>query len=214
MTARTIVGAFLNFRDAWQAAEPAMAREPHNRPPVHPVLYLKPANTWAADGDVVELPEGVDEVEVGATLGVVFARAASRVSARDALSCVAGYSVVNDVTIPHASMLRPPMRQKCRDGFCPVGTMVTSPGIDPDALTLRAYVDGQLRLEASTANLVRPVAQLISDVSEFMTLSAGDILLVGLPAGLPRAGVGQSMRVEVDGVGRIDNILQRERART
>jgi 5-oxopent-3-ene-1,2,5-tricarboxylate decarboxylase / 2-hydroxyhepta-2,4-diene-1,7-dioate isomerase len=212
MSARTIVGAFLNFRDAWEAAAPAMARDPHNRPPVHPVLYLKPANTWAADGDVVALPEGVDEVEVGATLGVVFGRAASRVRARDALSFVAGYTVVNDVTVPHASMLRPPMRQKCRDGFCPVGTMVPCAGIDPDALTLRAYVDGQLRLEASTANLVRPVAQLIEEVSEFMTLSAGDILLVGLPAGLPRAGVGQSMRVEVDGVGRIDNVLQRERA--
>ena len=128
---RTVVGAMFEFRSAWEAAAPTMAREPHLRPPVHPVLYIKPANTWSANGAAVMLAADVEAVEVGATLGIGFARAASRVRVEEALSFVAGYAVVNDVTVPHSSLLRPPMKHKCRDGFCPIGPLlkwVTRPG--------------------------------------------------------------------------------------
>jgi 5-oxopent-3-ene-1,2,5-tricarboxylate decarboxylase/2-hydroxyhepta-2,4-diene-1,7-dioate isomerase len=208
---RTVVGAMFEFQSAWDAAAPAMAREPHHRPPVHPVLYVKPANTWCAPGDAVALPDGVDEVEIGATLGVAFARTASRVSARDALGFVAGYCIVNDVTVPHTSLLRPPMKQKCRDGFCPIGPLVPASAVpDPSALEIRSYVDGELRHRANTATLRRGVAQLIADVSEFMSLAPGDLLLVGVPHGVPRACVGQRMAIEIDGLGRLENPLVRE----
>ena len=208
---RTVVGAMFEFQSAWDAAAPAMAREPHHRPPVHPVLYIKPANTWCAPGDAVALPDGVDEVEIGATLGVAFARTASRVSARDALGFVAGYCIVNDVTVPHASLLRPPMKQKCRDGFCPIGPLVPASAVpDPSALEIRSYVDGELRHRANTGTLRCGVAQLIADVSEFMSLAPGDLLLVGVPHGVPRARVGQRMAIEIDGLGRLENPLVRE----
>ncbi len=208
---RTVVGAMFEFQSAWDAAAPAMAREPHHRPPVHPVLYIKPANTWCAPGDAVALPDGVDEVEIGATLGVAFARTASRVSARDALGFVAGYCIVNDVTVPHTSLLRPPMKQKCRDGFCPIGPLVPASEVpDPSALEIRSYVDGELRHRANTGMLRRGVAQLIADVSEFMSLAPGDLLLVGVPHGVPRARVGQRMAIEIDGLGRLENPLVRE----
>lgn len=208
---RTVVGAMFEFQSAWDAAAPAMAREPHHRPPVHPVLYIKPANTWCAPGHAVALPDGVDEVEIGATLGVAFARTASRVSARDALGFVAGYCIVNDVTVPHASLLRPPMKQKCRDGFCPIGPLVPASEVpDPSALEIRSYVDGELRHRANTGTLRRGVAQLIADVSEFMSLAPGDLLLVGVPHGVPRARVGQRMAIEIDGLGRLENPLVRE----
>lgn len=208
---RTVVGAMFEFRSAWDAAAPAMAREPHHRPPVHPVLYIKPANTWCRTGVPVALATDVAEVEVGATLAVAFARAASRVSENHALGCVAAYGVVNDVTVPHASLLRPPMKQKCRDGFCPVGPFVDAAAIgSPDALEIRAYVNGELRLRASTATLRRRVARLIADVSEFMTLAPGDLLLVGVPHGVPRARVGDRMAVEIDRIGRLENTLVAE----
>ncbi len=208
---RTVVGAMFEFQSAWDAAASAMAREPHHRPPVHPVLYIKPANTWCAPGDAVALPDGVDEVEIGATLGVAFARTASRVSARDALGFVAGYCIVNDVTVPHTSLLRPPMKQKCRDGFCPIGPLVPASAVpDPSALEIRSYVDGELRHRANTGTLRRSVAQLIADVSEFMSLAPGDLLLVGVPHGVPRARVGQRMAIEIDGLGRLENPLVRE----
>lgn len=208
---KTVVGAFLNFKGAWAAMEPAMHREPHNKPPVHPVLYLKPANTWRGPGDAIVLPPDVEAIEVGATLGVVIGRAAARVAVDDALSHVAGFAVVNDVTVPHASALRPPIRQKCRDSFCPIGPVVPAAAVgNADDLAIRAYVNGELRLENSTANLVRSVPQLIAEISEFMSLFPGDVLLVGLPENLPRARAGDQVCVEIERVGRLENPVQAE----
>ena len=213
---RTVVGALLEFQGAWQALESVMAQPPHHRPPVHPVLYLKPANTWARAGHPVLLPPDVEEVEVGATLGISFERAASRVSVAQALDFVSGYCVVNDVTVPHLdgpkpALLRPPMRQKCRDGFCPIGPWVRADQLrSPDALEIRGYVNGELRRRSHTGQLRRHVAQLISDVSEFMTLAPGDLLLIGVDAQPARARVGDTMAVEIDGIGRLENPLHAE----
>lgn len=210
---RTVVGALLEFQGAWQALETVMAQPPHHRPPVHPVLYIKPANTWARHGDPVLLPPDVAEVEIGATLGISFARAASRVNAVQALSHVSGYCVVNDVTVPHQSLLRPPMRQKCRDGFCPIGPWVSADELrDPGTLEIRSYINGELRQRSHTAHLRRNVAQLIADVSEFMTLAPGDLLLIGVAEQPARARVGDTMAVEIDGIGRLENPLQAETA--
>jgi len=215
---RTVVGALLEFQGAWQALEPVMAQPPHHRPPVHPVLYIKPANTWARHGDAVLLPPDVTEVEVGATLGVSFARAASRVSAAQALDFVSGYCVVNDVTVPHLdvpkpALLRPPMRQKCRDGFCPIGPWVSADELrDPGALEIRSYVNGELRQRSHTGQLRRSVAQLIADVSEFMTLAPGDLLLIGVAEQPARVRVGDTMAVEIAGIGRLENPLHAETA--
>jgi len=208
---RTVVGALLEFQGAWQALEPVMAQPPHHRPPVHPVLYIKPANTWAHHGDPVLLPPDVAEVEIGATLGISFARAASRVNAAQALSHVSGYCIVNDVTVPHQSLLRPPMRQKCRDGFCPIGPWVSADELrDPGALEIRSYINGELRQRSHTALLRRSVAQLIADVSEFMTLAPGDLLLIGADTQPARARAGDTMAVEIDGIGRLENPLHAE----
>jgi 5-oxopent-3-ene-1,2,5-tricarboxylate decarboxylase/2-hydroxyhepta-2,4-diene-1,7-dioate isomerase len=210
---RTVVGALLEFQGAWHALEPVMAQPPHHRPPVHPVLYIKPANTWAHHGDPVLLPPDVAEVEVGATLGISFARAASRVSAAQALGFVSGYCIVNDVTVPHQSLLRPPMRQKCRDGFCPIGPWVSADELrDPGALEIRSYINGELRQRSHTALLRRSVAQLIADVSEFMTLAPGDLLFIGVAEQPARARAGDTMAVEIDGIGRLENPLQAETA--
>ena len=210
---RTVVGALLKFRDAWTAMTPAMHKEPHFKPPQHVVLYVKPANTWCGNGDTVVLPEGVVEIEVGATLGVVMGASASRVDERDALQYVAGYVAVNDVTVPHTSVLRPPIKQKCRDSFCPIGKVVPAAHVpDPDALEIRAWVNGELKTVNNTANLVRPLAKLIADVTEFMTLEPGDVLLVGVPENVPRARAGDRVVVEIEGVGRIENVLRAEGA--
>jgi 5-oxopent-3-ene-1,2,5-tricarboxylate decarboxylase/2-hydroxyhepta-2,4-diene-1,7-dioate isomerase len=210
---RTVVGAMFEFQGVWQALEPVMAQPPHHRPPAHPVLYIKPANTWSRHGDPVLLPPDVTEVEVGATLGISFARAASRVRVAQALDFVSGYCVVNDLTVPHQSLLRPPMRQKCRDGFCPIGPWVSASELpDPGGLEIRSYVNGELRHRSHTADLRRSVAQLIADVSEFMTLAPGDLLLIGVDAQPARARAGDTMAVEIDGMDRLENPLQAETA--
>ena len=76
---------------------------------------------------------------------------------------------------------------------------------NPDALTIRVYLDGELKQTATTAQLMRPVAKLLADVTDFMTLSPGDVLAVGAAAPAPRARAGQVARIEIDGLGRLEN---------
>ena len=209
----TVIGTLLNYRGALAALGDALYAAPYLAPPRAPVLYIKPANTWLACGAPIMLPAAVSEVEIGAALGIVMGATGSCLSEPQALDCVAGYTVVNDIREPHASLHRPAIRQLCRDGFCPIGPWVIAKQevASPDALPLRVFVNGELAAENTTANLVRPVARLIADVTEFMTLAAGDVLLAGVPENAPRAGAGDRVRIEIDGVGALDNALLPER---
>ena len=110
---------------------------------------------------------------------------------------------MNDVSVPHPNYYRPSVRYKARDGFCPLGPKVAAPDEvgDPDQLAIRTYVDGALIQTTSTSDLVRPAARLLADVTEFMTLSPGDILALGAAAPAPRARAAQTVAIEIDGIG-------------
>jgi 5-oxopent-3-ene-1,2,5-tricarboxylate decarboxylase / 2-hydroxyhepta-2,4-diene-1,7-dioate isomerase len=211
-TRGTVYGTLLNYRGALAALGAAMHEAPYHEPPRSPVLYIKPANTWIAHGAPIPLPPGVDAVEIGAALGIVIGATASRVPESHALDCVAGYTIVNDVCEPHSSVYRPAIRQRCRDGFCPIGPWIMGRhDVDaPDALGVRVLINGQRAAENTTANLIRPVAKLIADVTEFMTLAAGDVLLTGVAENAPRARVGDRVRIEIDGIGALENALVAE----
>ena len=199
----TVYGTLLNHRSALQLLGDAVNLPPYGAPPGAPVLYIKPRNTLALSGNVVRVPPGTPEVEVGACLGLVMGRAACRLSASRALEYVAGYLIVADISVPHASFHRPSIRYKARDGYCPLGPAVTARAAiaDPDALTIRAYVDGVLVQTSSTADLIRSTARLLADVTEFMTLAPGDVLAVGAAAPAIRVRSGQTLRIEIDGLG-------------
>lgn len=206
---RTVVGAALNTRQALAALGEAVNAPPYQAAPRAPVLYIKPANTYAADGDAITLPADVPEVRIGATLGIVFGRRASRVSEAEALSHVAGYRVVADLSAPHDSYFRPALKQQCRDGFCPIGRELAPVAAvpEPDALAIETWIDGALAQRASTADLVRPVARLIADVTAFMRFEPGDILLAGARADAPLARAGQRYEIRIAGVGTLGNML-------
>jgi len=208
----TVYGTLLNFRGAVDDLAEAMNAPPYKEPPKAPILYLKPPNTWIGHGKPIPLPDEVDAIEIGAALGVVIGRTASRVKAAEAFDYVRGYTILNDVSLPHASLFRPPIRQRCRDGFCPIGPWVIERGAvaRPERLVLRVFVDGALRAENSTAHLVRSIPQLIADVTDFMTLSRGDVLHVGTPEQAPLARAGERVRVEINGVGWLENPVVRE----
>jgi 5-oxopent-3-ene-1,2,5-tricarboxylate decarboxylase/2-hydroxyhepta-2,4-diene-1,7-dioate isomerase len=202
----TVYGVLLNHRDALAALGEQVHTAPYNAPPRAPVLYIKPRNTIVGHRVPVVVPADAPELEVGATLGVVVGRTASRVAARDALSHVAGYTVVDDVSVPHASFYRPSLRFRCRDGFCPIGPAVVASALvaDPDALAIEVAIDGETVQRSCTAGLVRPVARLIADVTEFMTLFPGDVLTVGVAAGAPRVRGGQRVTITIAGVGTLE----------
>ena len=208
----TIYGTLLNYKGALKALENEVNEPPYNQPPNAPILYIKPVNTINGYNVPIPLPSDVAELEVGAALGIVIGRTATRVSEEQALDYVAGYTVVNDVTVPHSSFFRPAISQKARDGFCPVGPWVIERDAieNPDALELRVYINGELRQENTTANLIRPVKKLIAEVTEFMTLTAGDTLLVGVPEGAPLVKSGDHVCIKIEGVGALENRVVHE----
>ena len=202
-----VYGTLLNHRSALTVLGGKTAQPPYNAPPRAPVLYIKPRNTLAASGDAVEIPAGLSELEVGPCLGLVIGRTACRVPREGALHHVAGYLIVNDVSVPHDTFYRPSIRFKARDGFCPLGPAVVPREAikDPDALTLRTYVDGVLVQTASTADLVRSAATLLADVTEFMTLIPGDVLALGVGWPAPRVRAGQRVDIAADELGTLSN---------
>jgi 5-oxopent-3-ene-1,2,5-tricarboxylate decarboxylase/2-hydroxyhepta-2,4-diene-1,7-dioate isomerase len=207
-----VYGVLLNQRGALAALGAAASQPPYQAPPRAPVLYIKPRNTLNGPGAAVVLSADAPELEVGATLGVVIGRTACRVSASAALDVVAGYTIVNDLSVPHTNFYRPSIRLKARDGSCCIGPAVIARHriADPDALAIRVFVDGRLAQEGGTRDLLRPVRQLIADVTDFMTLQPGDLLLVGVPPGSPRVRAGQCVVIEIEGIGRLENSLVAE----
>ena len=208
----TIYGTLLNYKEALVAMGEEVHEDPYKAPPKAPILYIKPANTIIGYGAEIPMPAAVQELEIGAALGIVIGRRATQVPQAEALDYVAGYTVVNDVSIPHNSVYRPAISQKCRDGFCPVGPWVIEREAvaNPDALTIQVFVNGELRQENTTANLIRSVPRLIADVTEFMTLNEGDVLLVGVPEKAPIVNAGDHIRIEIIGVGVLENTVVHE----
>ncbi|MEX2461551.1 MAG: fumarylacetoacetate hydrolase family protein [Paenibacillaceae bacterium] len=202
-----IYGTLLNYKGALAALGNAVNEAPYNAAPNAPILYIKPVNTHIGYGMPIPLPTDIQEVAIGAALGVVIGRTATRVSESAALDYVVGYTIVNDVRVPHDSVYRPAVSQLSRDGFCPVGPWIIKPEFinNPDEMGIRVFINGTLSQDNTTANLTRSVSRLIAEITDFMTLSAGDMLLVGIPENAPLAKAGDRVRIEIDGIGCLEN---------
>lgn len=209
----TIYGTLLNYRGAYDALKASMKEDPYQNPPKAPILYIKPKNTYISHRQAIPLPERIEALEMGATLGVVIGKTATKVTKREALDYVAGYTVVNDVSIPHESVHRPAVKEKARDGFCPIGPWIVSRDSipNPNHLSVRVSINGIVKQENNTNNLIRSTERLITDVTEFMTLYKGDVLLVGVPENPPQARENDLVKVEIEGVGAIENRVIKEK---
>ncbi|API93619.1 2-hydroxyhepta-2,4-diene-1,7-dioate isomerase [Virgibacillus pantothenticus] len=210
----TIYGTLLNYRNAYTQLKEAMYQEPYQAPPQAPVLYIKPQNTLIAAGSLIPIPEEEQELDMGAALGVVIGKTASKIDEFHALDFVEGYTIVNDVSIPHDSVYRPPVKEKARDGFCPVGPWIMSKTAvhNPNELEIRVLVNGELRQKSNTNQLIRSVEKLLADITEFMTLAKGDVLLVGVPENPPRVKAKDHIHIEIDQIGVLENTIATEKA--
>jgi 5-oxopent-3-ene-1,2,5-tricarboxylate decarboxylase/2-hydroxyhepta-2,4-diene-1,7-dioate isomerase len=162
----TVYGTLLNFKAELAAMQPQMNQPPYKAPPQAPVLYVKPANTWSANGASIAVPTRVPEVEIGATIAMVIADKKVR------------FVLMNDLSIPHSSYFRPPVKFKCLDGFLGIGSQTVETN-QPQNFKLEVRVNGKLVQSLDFSQLVRPAAQLFADVSGFMTLHEGDVLMLG-----------------------------------
>ena len=190
----TVYGSLLNFRREWDLWAPRMTQDPHKAAPQAPILYVKSANTFSPAGQALQLQDGVTEVDIGATLGLVIGGDGQ----------VAAAALLCDWSVPHASYYRPPVKFRCRDGFLALPQQVTKGQVaDWAALQIVVRRNGERVQTVDLRELMRDLPTLLADVGEFMTLQAGDVLMVGTDCladgSRPRAKPGD--RVEVSAPG-------------
>ena len=202
-----IICVGLNYRD--HAAETGLAV------PADPPLFCKFANSVADPGVTVKVPRVVTNLDYEAELGVVIGRTARDVSVADALGYVAGYVCANDVSARELQFRTSQWTAgKAIDAFLPMGPMLITPDElgDPQQLPIRCWVNGELRQDGSTADMIFGVAELIAYVTRTMTLEPGDVLVTGTPGGVgmssspPRyLSEGDEVSVEIGALGRLSN---------
>jgi 5-oxopent-3-ene-1,2,5-tricarboxylate decarboxylase/2-hydroxyhepta-2,4-diene-1,7-dioate isomerase len=198
----TVYGALLNFRREQALWALRMHEAPYQAPPHAPVLYIKTANTFSPSGGTVTLPPGADALAVGATVGLVMGEPLSGRS-RPRLSALAGCVLLNDWCVPHDSYFRPPVKTRCADDLLGLGASLLTLPDALESLAIEVRVNGVWRQTVHLSELVRPAAQLLADVSEFMTLQPGDVLMLGTDClddgSRPLAHAGDTVEISATG---------------
>jgi 2-keto-4-pentenoate hydratase/2-oxohepta-3-ene-1,7-dioic acid hydratase in catechol pathway len=201
-----IVCVGLNYRD--HAEEQGVAL------PERPLLFAKWPNTLLGNGEAIRIPAISKQVDYEAELGVVIGRRASGVSVADAFDFVRGYVVANDVSGRDLQFADGQwVRGKSLDTFLPVGDLVPASDVpDPQALPIRAILNGEVMQDSNTSNQIFGVAEVVSFISQAITLEPGDLIITGTPAGVgafrdPPVWLqpGDEITIEIDGVGSISN---------
>lgn len=189
-----IVAVALNYR--------AHAAEMGKELPSEPLLFLKAPSALLPPGGEVVLPEDSSQVEHEAELALVIGRTARRVSTGEALSCVLGYTCLDDVTARDIRKRETVYaRAKGYDTFCPVGPWLETEVGNPQDLLIELRVNGRVRQRSSTADMIFSVAEIISFISRIMTLYPGDLVTTGTPAGVGPLRAGDLVEVEISGIG-------------
>jgi 2-keto-4-pentenoate hydratase/2-oxohepta-3-ene-1,7-dioic acid hydratase in catechol pathway len=205
-TPQKIVCVGLNYRDH--------AEEQGVDLPERPLLFAKWPNTLIASGEPIRLPTISEKVDYEAELGVVIGRRAWRVSVGDALNHIEGYVVANDVSGRDLQFSDGQwVRGKSLDTFLPVSDLVPASEVpDPQALPIRAVLNGDVMQDSSTSNMIFGVAEVVSFISQGITLEPGDLIITGTPAGVgafrdPPVWLkpGDEIAIEIEGLGRISN---------
>jgi 2-keto-4-pentenoate hydratase/2-oxohepta-3-ene-1,7-dioic acid hydratase in catechol pathway len=182
------------------------AAELGNKMPDEPLLFLKAPSAIISSGEDIVLPSASQQVEHEGELGVVIGRVARNIARHDdPLSYVLGYTCVNDVTARDLQRKDVQFtRAKSFDTFCPVGPWIET-DIDPGNVTVETRLNGEVKQKGNTADMAFPVAFLIRYISEIMTLYPGDLIATGTPAGVSRMRAGDTVEVEVSGIGKLVN---------
>ncbi len=194
-----IIGIGQNYR--------AHALEMGKGLPEEPLMFLKPRSALVPDGGRIERPAGYERVDYEGELGVVIGQRAKRVSRERALDVVMGFCCINDVTVRDLQKKDGQWtRAKGFDTFCPLGPRIVG-GLDPSNLKITTRVNGQLKQDSSTSDLIFDVPTLIAFVTEHMTLDVGDVISTGTPAGVGNLAVGDTVEVEIEGIGVLRNTV-------
>ena len=207
-----IVCIGLNYRDH--------AEEQGTELPVAPLLFAKWPNTLIGPSDPIVIPPVTKQVDYEAELGVVIGERVRRASPENALEAVAGYPCLNDVSARDLQFSDGQwVRGKSLDTFCPVGPVLVPAAEvpDPQALDIRALVNGEALQDSSTSNMIFSVAEIVAHVSQAITLEPGDLIATGTPAGVgafrdPQVWLepGDEVTIEIEDLGALTNPVRAE----
>lgn len=185
--------------------------------PTLPVLFSKFSNTIAAPGEEIVLPVNAVEYDYEAELGVIIGKRSKSVSEQDALNYVLGYCNINDLSARDLQMRTSQwLLGKTLDKFSPIGPyLVTADEVgDPQALDIHCWVNGDVRQNSCTADMIFSVAYLVSYISQYMTLEPGDVISTGTPEGVVLGlkekrwlKPGDEVTIEIAGLGRLTNTM-------
>jgi 2-keto-4-pentenoate hydratase/2-oxohepta-3-ene-1,7-dioic acid hydratase in catechol pathway len=175
--------------------------------PDEPLMFMKPSTAVIGPGDAIRLPPGAGRVDYEAELGVVIGRRASRVATAQALDYVLGLTCVNDVTSRDLQKKDVQYtRAKGFDTFAPIGPCIVM-GLDPTALDIEGWANGEKRQGSNTRQLIFSVAEIIAFVSGVMTLLPGDVVSTGTPSGVGPLKAGDRFTVRISGIGELVNVV-------
>ncbi len=183
------------------------AKEFGNAPPPEPMIFLKPPSSLIGSGDAIVLPKASERVDYEGELGVVIGKKARRVKSSDASGYILGYTCVNDVSARDFQKKDAQWtRGKGFDTFCAVGPcIVSAEDVDFNSLRVRTVQDGVKKQDAPVTQMIFSVNDIIEYVSAFMTLEPGDLIATGTPSGVGPIQPGSKVRIEIDGIGVLEN---------
>ena len=192
-----IIGIGRNYR--------AHAAELKNSVPAEPLMFLKASSALLESGGSIVRPRGYERVDYEGELAVIIGQPVRRASVARARDCVLGYTCLNDVTVRDLQKSDSQWtRAKGMDTFCPIGPRIVC-DLDPSDLRLVTRVNGEIRQDGRTSDMVFSVDEIIAFASQYMTLEAGDILATGTPAGVGNLTAGDVVTVEIEGIGVLEN---------
>lgn len=186
------------------------AKELGNEVPPEPLMFLKPNTSVVGHGEPVTLPAFSQEVSFEGELAVVIGRICKDVPAEKAGDVIFGYTIANDLTARDAQRTDSQWaRAKGFDGSCPLGPWIETELEDPDDVAITTRLNGEVRQDGSTRDMIWPVSELVARASEAFTLLPGDVIMTGTPAGVGLVNAGDIVEIELEGLGTLRSVFRR-----
>jgi 2-keto-4-pentenoate hydratase/2-oxohepta-3-ene-1,7-dioic acid hydratase in catechol pathway len=183
------------------------AKELKMKIPDHPLIFMKPPTSVIGSGDAIIFPPQTRELNYEGELAVIIKDKVRNVLKDEARRFIAGYTCANDVTARDLQRIDGQWtRAKSFDTFCPLGPRIVS-DIDPKHLSIVTRVNGTVRQNSNTKNMIFDVFELVSFISEVMTLLPGDVIITGTPPGVGAIEAGDAVEVDIEGIGVLKNTI-------
>jgi 2-keto-4-pentenoate hydratase/2-oxohepta-3-ene-1,7-dioic acid hydratase in catechol pathway len=189
----------------------AHAAESGSEIPDRPLIFMKGPNALAGHGDTIPLLAGKERIDYEAELGVVIGEQCRHVSAEDAMDVVEGFTCINDVSNRDDQREEQNwIRGKAFDNAAPVGPVLATPDEVPEDAYVRSRVNGELRQDSTREDFIFTIPELIEEITTYITLEPGDLIATGTPEGVGPLSAGDTVEVEVEGVGTLVNDVAAE----